>query len=313
MLSLSALGMAALGTTLRAQQSDEPAPAQAPAAAALSKDEGSLGPAELSKAAASAGTLPSLPATNPLGTQPAQLGDTRASSPGNRSNGGGRSVGGPARQARPDLGGVLPSAGPTTYAPAIPNGYSTPVSGPYGYNNHSYDPPRYLNSGPNAYPAVENQVVSVGPDGRPYVRAMSAEEIQSAQEFRQTVESLRKAKTDEEKTDIRAKLNDLVSKQIDQDLAEREKRLTELEAKAKQLRDQLQQRKQSKADIQKMLVMLIENPQGGLGLPPAWMDAINPSGYQTQNYLTPTIAPSSQLYNPQTSPAYPGNATYDAR
>ncbi len=58
-------------------------------------------------------------------------------------------------------------------------------------------------------------------------------------------------------------------------MAEREKRLNELEAKAKQLRDQLQQRKQTKAEIQKMLVMLIENPQGGLGLPASWMNAIN--------------------------------------
>ncbi len=121
------------------------------------------------------------------------------------------------------------------------------------------------------------------------INKLSKEEFESAQEFRQTVEALRNAKTDEEKADIRAKLNDLVGKQIDQDLADRERRLTELEAKAKQLREQLQQRKQTKAEIQKMLVMLIENPQGGLGLPPAWMNAINqpaafPSGGWQHSY-----------------------------
>ncbi len=79
-----------------------------------------------------------------------------------------------------------------------------------------------------------------------YYKQPSPEEQRSAQEFRDTVLALRQAKTDEEKADVRAKLNDLVSKQIDQDLAEREKRLNELEAKAKQLRDQLQQRKQTR-------------------------------------------------------------------
>ena len=171
----------------------------------------------------------------------------------------------------------------------------------FGTNDANYQVPRYP-GGQVVYSPDGKQFAYIGPDGRQ--RTMTDEEMQSAQEFRQTVEALRKAKTDEEKADVRAKLNDLVGKQIDQDLSEREKRLAELEAKAKQLREQLQQRKQSKADIQKMLVMLIENPQGGLGLPPAWMDAINPPG----NVVYPTgYSPPQGFYQdalPQTSPVY---------
>ena len=295
MLSLAALGMAALGTTLWAQQDDDPPPAQAPAAS-ISTDERSQ-PGGLADAAASAGTLPSLSTTNSIGSLPAQPGSARASSPGNRSTGSGRSVGGPARPARPDLD-MLPNSGTGPYDPAQ-SGFGIQTTRP-GYPQ-PYSTPRYPANGGAVYVDPNGPQV-VRPLSGQYYRPMSEEEQQSALEFRQTVEALRKAKTDEEKTDIRAKLNDLVSKQIDQDLTEREKRLTELEAKAKQLREQLQQRKQSKADIQKMLVMLIENPQGGLGLPPAWMDTIN---YYSQ----------PQTYYPQSLPNFPVNAQnpYEAR
>ncbi len=106
---------------------------------------------------------------------------------------------------------------------------------------------------------------------------MSPEDIKKANDFAKAIEQLRKAKTETEKEESRKVINDMVSEQLDRDLAEREKRLAEIEAKAKELREQLTARKQSKAEIQKMLVLLIENPQGGLGLPPAWMNQINNS------------------------------------
>lgn len=284
-LSLSALGIAALGTTLWAQQSTEPGPAQPPAAASSSADaryrtEADSQDSPDKPAIASTSAEPALPQFNDTsGQQPARA-SARAASPNSRSSGLGRSYSGEAGATvatQYPSGYATPPGGYTTapgyapaYAPAYISGMVGPQYNPGGMIAGSYG---YQNVG---QPALGN--------GFPPTR----EDAQSAREFRETVDALRKAKTDEEKAEVREKLNTLVAKQLDQDLADREKRLIEIEAKAKELREQLQQRKATKTEIQKMLVMLIENPQGGLGLPPSWMNAIN---QPVHNYPLPTTAP----------------------
>lgn len=268
-LSLSALGIAALGTSLWAQQEDEPGPAQPPAAASSSADARYRTEPDAPDSPdipATASTSAELPLFNNLGQQPARA-SARAASPNNRSTGTGRSY-----SSEPGVA-VAPQY-PNVYAP----GYATPPTGMVGPQG-TYGGLPAVSYG-YGHPALGN--------GFPQTR----EDAQSAREFRETVDALRKAKTDEEKAEVRDKLNALVAKQLDQDLADREKRLLEIEAKAKELREQLQQRKTTKTEIQKMLVMLIENPQGGLGLPPSWMNAIN---QPVNNYPFPTTAPYTLL------------------
>lgn len=110
------------------------------------------------------------------------------------------------------------------------------------------------------------------------VRPLSPEEQRQAKEFRERVETLRRAKSDEEKTAAREQLNEMVAAQLERDLQERETKLAEIEARAKDLRDQLEQRRSSKAEIQKMLMLMIESPETGLGLPPAWMNSLMQPG-----------------------------------
>lgn len=180
---------------------------------------------------------------------------------------------------RPGSGYPYVNSAPQTVAPtAPPTYYQVPTWAPY-QNSTYYQLP-------SPYPA------GIAPTS-PY---LPAAENESTQKFRQAIRALHAAKTNEEKAEVREKLNELVSKQLDEDFVEREKRLSELEAKTKQLREQLQERRQTKAEIQKMLVMLIENPQGGLGLPPAWMNVINQQGLPPQMVFP---APTQPLSLPQ--------------
>ncbi len=189
--------------------------------------------------------------------------------------------------ARPDSIGTAPAragARPQSGQNRMPvRGMADPQG--LGQQNHAYPGTMPYNGG------AQNPVTYLPPGpmlpSTPYFGQssffvqQSREDYEKAVEFGRTLESLRKAKTDEERADIRAKLNEIVGEQLDNDIAQREQRITEIETRAKELRDQLQQRKQSKAEIQKLVMMLIENPQGGLGLPSSFMNLINqPTYYQ---------------------------------
>ncbi len=71
----------------------------------------------------------------------------------------------------------------------------------------------------------------------------------------------------------------LVSKQLERDIENRDKMLTDLENRIKDMRVQLEERKKSKDEISKMFLLMIEQPQLGLGLPREWMNAIEPNRY----------------------------------
>lgn len=134
-----------------------------------------------------------------------------------------------------------------------------------------------------------------GTYARPHavVQALSPEEQQQAKEFRDAVAQLRKADNDEDKKAARERLSEMISAQLDRDFEQREQKLAEIEARAKELREQLEHRRNTKSDIQKMLLMLIENPEAGLGLPPAWMNSVmsQPRGVPADPYGTPQPRP----------------------
>lgn len=290
LFGLGALGLAVVGGSVWAQQSDEPLPAKPNSSADSRAKPGPAKPPE-----AEGDYADTAPARASVDAQLPATASARAD----------RKKSGPARPAGPAFGQAGPTPGqayqvapynpPVNYSsPPSTYGYSLPVAGDT-YNS-------------NANIGWE---VRTGPGGAQYYTPVTrsvwgtpAENPANTKEFRDAIQALRDAKTEEDKTEAREKLNSIVSKQLDEDFTEREKRLAELEAKTKQLRDQLQQRKQSKSEIQKMLVMLIENPQGGLGLPQSWLNVINQPAYPTFS-TTPysNYSPNTALPNPAYAPA----------
>lgn len=174
---------------------------------------------------------------------------------------------------------------PARFAPVYPVPVQVPagtVQGPGGYGATTY----YTNQYPVPYPIV----------------VLSSEEQQQAKEFRDTLAQLRSAGTAEEKDAARERLSTIVSAQLERDFQDRERKLVEIETRAKMLRDQLEQRRTSKAEIQKMLMLMIENPETGLGLPPAWMSMLS----QPLPAPMPVYSNPSYPSNPSSAaPAYP--------
>lgn len=100
---------------------------------------------------------------------------------------------------------------------------------------------------------------------------MTPEEAARMRAFQDAIKELREAEDAAEKASARENVTKLVSEQLDADLENREKELAAIEQRAKELRKQLDERKTAKPELLKMLVMLIDNPQVGLGIPPEWM------------------------------------------
>jgi hypothetical protein len=80
------------------------------------------------------------------------------------------------------------------------------------------------------------------------------------------VEILRKAKLDEDKTEAKQNIKRAMVGYFDQDMAEREKEIVAIEARAKQLREQLEHRRTAKAEIIELQLKVIEDEANGLGL-----------------------------------------------
>ncbi len=137
------------------------------------------------------------------------------------------------------------------------------------------------------------------PNAVHYDTPMSQEDVARMREFQAAIRELREAKDDEEKKEARDKVTQLVSDQLDADLANREEELAAIEQRAKELRKQLDERKTAKPELLKMLIMLVENPQVGLGIPPEWMQMLmrgSNSGFPST--LGPGIPPGggSQVF-----------------
>jgi hypothetical protein len=178
----------------------------------------------------------------------------------------------------------------------------------YGYG-YTYNGP--YPTAPGIYPPSPGYALSASPFGagqfaveltdeeRQAAESRRAAEQEQAAEFRKAVDVLQKAQSVEEKAAAREQLGKIVGAQLEHDLQEREAKLAHIEARAKELREQLEQRRASKAEMQKMLLMLIESPETGLGLPPAWLGTVlrqptlNPQyGLPMADPRTPTVGPA---------------------
>lgn len=170
-----------------------------------------------------------------------------------------------------------------------------PAQFPATVNGQSAYPPGYVVEGSR-----------YGTTAPPYLSgeqlARMKEEQAQAFEFQKAVTALREADTDEKRVEAKEKLTALVSAQLDRDLDTREKALVEIEKKAKMMRDQIEQQRTMKSERVKLLTMLIENPQGGLGVPAEWLQSVNnnrwPSGY-SQYPSTSYSVPVTQSFEGQ--------------
>ena len=140
------------------------------------------------------------------------------------------------------------------------------------------------------------------------MRRMSPEEAARMRAFQDAIRELRSALNDEEKAAAREEVTKLVNEQLDADLANRESELAAIEQRAKELRKQLEERKTAKPELLKMLVMLIDNPQVGLGIPPEWMQMLmrGQSGPRQENqFFMGQTRDSRYMFNEQAFPQPP--------
>ena len=122
---------------------------------------------------------------------------------------------------------------------------------------------------------------------------MPAEAIERNNAFQTAITQLRASVTAEDKVSAREKLSTLVSEQLDGDLNRREEETAAIEKRIKEMRKQLDDRRAVKPEMLKILMMLIDNPQMGLGIPAEWMQSlmIQSNSYGTLNptYGTPNF------------------------
>ncbi len=132
------------------------------------------------------------------------------------------------------------------------------------------------------------------------------EDMARMREFQDAIKELREADNDEDKLAARDRVTNLVSEQLETDLVNREKELAAIEQRAKELRKQLEERKTAKPELLKMLVMLIDNPQVGLGIPPEWMQMLMRGQPDRDRPAFPSTMPADTLFSaPRTPPSTP--------
>ncbi|HXY36278.1 MAG TPA: hypothetical protein VEI07_18725 [Planctomycetaceae bacterium] len=100
--------------------------------------------------------------------------------------------------------------------------------------------------------------------GRRGNRRAEREEIEA---LHQAVEKLRTAKTDAEKKTAAVEVSKLLEKSFQRDMEWREKQVSEVEARVKKLRDQIEKRKKAKDEIISLRLKTIVNEAEGLGFP----------------------------------------------
>ncbi len=155
---------------------------------------------------------------------------------------------------------------PTTLSPASPAQVGSPFVAPY------------------AQPTRVN------------LNAISPEAAKQLQEFQQAVAALRSAKTDEDRATAKDELQALLLNQMERELKAHEVQLAEIEARAANLRQQIEERRSAKTEIAKVMLMMIENPGMEL-LPASWTQSLAPPATQIRGYAYPNI-------NGQLRPAY---------
>jgi hypothetical protein len=96
---------------------------------------------------------------------------------------------------------------------------------------------------------------------------MSEEEVQDMEALDQALSKLKSGKNDAEKESAKKDLSQALDKLFQRDLEQREHQVTEIEARVKKLRDQIEKRKAAKAEILSLHLKTIINESEGLGFP----------------------------------------------
>ena len=125
---------------------------------------------------------------------------------------------------------------------------------------------------------------------RPSISAEAKQEREDGQRLADLLIQLRSATDAEKKGELLQEVNELLSAQLDRDLARREESLAEIERRAAELRAQLEARRENKAQTLKILLMLAEHPAAGLGIPHNWMQSLGVGPTATTTLSQPATA-----------------------
>jgi hypothetical protein len=112
-----------------------------------------------------------------------------------------------------------------------------------------------------------NRAFRVGRGKGPFPHPMPPEEMEEFRDLHKAVEKLKSAKNDAEKTSATSEISKLLEKSFQHDLERRERQVSDIEARVKKLRDQIEKRKKAKNDIVGLRLKTIVNEADGLGFP----------------------------------------------
>jgi hypothetical protein len=102
---------------------------------------------------------------------------------------------------------------------------------------------------------------------RAFPHPMSREEMQEVEAFHRSIEKLKSAKSDADKTSATNELSKMLEKSFQRDLERREHEIAQVEARVKKLREQIEKRRKAKDDILSLRLKTIVNEADGLGFP----------------------------------------------
>ena len=177
------------------------------------------------------------------------------------------------------------------------------------YRFPSGSPDRKMQEKFNAIsPAFSGQRIDISTLARTHeMHRMSPEDAARMRAFQDAIRELRGSKDDESKAAAREEVTRLVSEQLDADLENRESELAAIEQRAKELRKQLDERKTAKPELLKMLVMLVDNPQVGLGIPPEWMQMLMRGQPNNNQFQAFGVSPDLFFNSTNSPPEFPPN------
>jgi hypothetical protein len=106
-----------------------------------------------------------------------------------------------------------------------------------------------------------------GRRGGQHSHRLSEAEIKDLEALHQAIGKLKSAKNDTEKAAVTKQISQLLDKSFERDMQRREKQISDVEARIKKLRDQIEKRKKAKDDIVSLRLKTIVNEADGLGFP----------------------------------------------
>jgi hypothetical protein len=118
-------------------------------------------------------------------------------------------------------------------------------------------------------------------------------------ELQEAVDKLKSAKNDAEKTTATKKISQLLEKSFQHDMERRETQISEIEARVKKLREQIEKRKKAKDEIISLHLKTIVNEADGLGFPGGFEHEsdVGPQG-RSFRWLEPESMPAQSFALP---------------